>query len=162
MEFAVVGRIIGFDVEMGLLKIQPYAPRSVFEGLSMVFLKKRGGEYVVVSVRELTFRGDMIFLSLEGFDSAEELTHLKGAHLYLPAEELPERGEDEFYIFELVGMRVISDSGRELGMVRKVMPMGEYELLLTDRDIYIPFVSAVVLEVDRRGKRITVRDSMIP
>ena len=59
-------------------------------------------------------------------------------------------------------MRVVSEKGREFGTVKRVLPMGEYELLLTNRDTYIPFVSAVVLEVDRRGKRITVRDSMIP
>ncbi len=162
MDFAVVGRIIGFDVERALLKVQPYAPRSVFEGLSRVFLKRRGGEYVAVGIMKLTFEGDLILLSLEGSESAEELAQLKGAHLYLPAEELPERGEDEFYVFELVGMRVVSEKGREFGTVKRVLPMGEYELLLTNRDTYIPFVSAVVLEVDRRGKRITVRDSMIP
>ena len=158
----MVGRIIGFDVERDLLKAQPYAPRSVFEGLSRVFLKKGGGAYVPVGVGELGFEGGFILMSLEGFETPDELFRLKGAHLYLPAEELPEIKEDEFYIFELVGMRVVSDNGRELGKVKRVLPMGEYELLLTDRDIYIPFVSAVVLEVDRRGKRITVRDSMIP
>ena len=162
MEFVAIGRIAGFDAEKSLLRLNPYAPESVFERLSRVFLKRRGGEYVAVGVGELTLEGDLILLSLDGFETPEESARLKGAHLYLPAGELPEIEEDEFYIFELVGMRVVSDNGKELGKVKRVLPMGEYELLLTDRDIYIPFVSAVVLEVDRIGRRITVRDSMIP
>ena len=46
-------------------------------------------------------------------------TVARGAALEIPVAELPPAGEDEYYVHELVGLRVEEEGGRVLGRVRR-------------------------------------------
>ena len=46
----------------------------------------------------------------------------RGAQLEVPRESLTPTGEDEYYVFQLIGLRVEEDGGDELGTVTDVVP----------------------------------------
>lgn len=77
------------------------------------------------------------------------------------ADERPEDPE-EFYAHQLVGLHVVDPDGRELGTVTGLVAGAAQDLLAvrsTDgRDTLVPFVKALVPEVDLDGARVVVAD----
>jgi 16S rRNA processing protein RimM len=70
---------------------------------------------------------------------------------------LPSLGdEDEFYVFQLVGLSVEEENGRELGRVREVLEYPANDVLELDSGASLPLVEACVRQVDLAGRRIVV------
>jgi 16S rRNA processing protein RimM len=80
----------------------------------------------------------------------------RGEGLYVPREDLPEPGEDAFYVFELVGLRVEEEGGRELGTVTDVENLPANDALVLDGGLLLPLVDACVREIDLERRRIVV------
>ncbi len=163
MDYVVIGKVVDTFGVRGELKVLPLAPEEVFENLGKVYFKRSGGGYVPFRVEGVRGHGDFFLVKLEGYDSLSDVEQFRGAHLFLPEEELPERGEEEFYAYELVGMEVWTDKGRRLGKVKRVEDFGVYDMLiLEDEKTMIPFVGDIVLAVDREHGRIEIREEMVP
>jgi 16S rRNA processing protein RimM len=80
----------------------------------------------------------------------------RGATLAIPREELPPLDEDEYYSFQLVGLAVEEEGGRNLGRVRDVLDYPANDVLELDSGQLLPLVEACVREVDLEGGRIVV------
>jgi len=80
----------------------------------------------------------------------------RGAKLEVPREALAPAGEDEYYVFQLVGLRVQEDGGDELGTVTDVLPGVANDVLELDSGIALPMVEDCVRVVDLSARRITV------
>jgi 16S rRNA processing protein RimM len=80
----------------------------------------------------------------------------RGASLAVRRDELPEPDEDAYYVFQLVGLRVEEEGGRELGIVADVENMPANDALVLDSGLLLPMVDACVLELDLEAGRIVV------
>jgi 16S rRNA processing protein RimM len=80
----------------------------------------------------------------------------RGDELRLPREALAPTAADEYYVFELVGLRVQEAGGRELGVVADVAPGVANDVLELDSGLALPMVEDCVLAVDTEGGRIVV------
>jgi len=103
---------------------------------------------------------------LAGFEEAGDRTAAEGLrgtvlHVTLDPDEVPEDPE-EFYDHQLVGLAVHDLDGAVIGTVSGVVHGGAQDLLqvkATDgRDTLVPFVAALVPEVDVAGGRVVVAD----
>ena len=77
------------------------------------------------------------------------------------AAETPE-DPDEFYDHQLIGLAAYDEEGSHLGEVTSVVHGGAQDLLAIrtpdGRDTLVPFVTALVPEVDLPGRRVVVAD----
>jgi len=80
----------------------------------------------------------------------------RGAALEVPREALAPAGEDEYYVFELVGLRVEEEDGAILGSVTDVAPGVANDVLELDTGLALPMVEDCVREVDLAAGRIVV------
>jgi len=81
----------------------------------------------------------------------------RGAELAVARTTLPRLDdEDEFYVFQLVGLTVEEESGRQLGRVREVLEYPGNDVLELDSGASLPLVEACVRKVDLAGGRIVV------
>jgi 16S rRNA processing protein RimM len=81
----------------------------------------------------------------------------RGALLEVERDALPPTDEDEYYAFQLVGLRVVEESGRELGTVTAVTPGVANDVLELDTGVLLPMVEDCVRSVDLE-QAITVAD----
>ncbi len=86
----------------------------------------------------------------------------RGTALELPTSELPAAGEGEFYVFQLVGLAVVVEDGRELGRVRDVTPGVANDVLELESGAALPMVEDCVLAVDLEGGRIVIAPGFAP
>jgi len=80
----------------------------------------------------------------------------RGTFLEVERENLPPTGADEYYAFELVGLAVQEETGRELGSVKLVTPGVANDVLELDTGVLLPMVEDCVREIDLDGRRIVV------
>jgi 16S rRNA processing protein RimM len=80
----------------------------------------------------------------------------RGASLEIPRSQLPPPEEGSFYDFQLVGLAVEEEGGRELGRVAAVQPGVANDVLELDSGVALPLVEACVRKVDLEVGRIKV------
>jgi 16S rRNA processing protein RimM len=80
----------------------------------------------------------------------------RGAALEVPRDTLPPPADDSFYVFQLVGLAVVEDGGRELGCVTDVAPGVANDVLELDSGLALPMVEDCVRQVDLDAGRIVV------
>jgi 16S rRNA processing protein RimM len=81
---------------------------------------------------------------------------VRGATLAVPRSALAPTGEDEYYVFQLVGLEVSEERGPVLGTVADVAPGVANDVLELDSGLLLPMVEECVLSVDLDAGKIVV------
>jgi 16S rRNA processing protein RimM len=119
----------------------------------------RGGSWEPVRLVEGRRHGDALVARFEGCSSRDEAALLVGAELAVARDQLPRPGRGEYYWTDLVGLRVVTTGGVELGQIEQMMATGANDVMVVqgDRERLVPFVPGrYVSEVDLAGGRIIV------
>jgi 16S rRNA processing protein RimM len=115
--------------------------------------------YTVASARPAP-DGDVL-LTLREIGSRTDAERLRDAYLCVEAGERRGLGTDEWFVYELVGLRVVDTVGVAVGVVTDVEEYPEQEVLVVRRangsETRIPMVRAHVAAVDVEHGRITVQ-----
>jgi len=115
--------------------------------------------HTVAAVRRHQGRPLVLFEGIADRSAAETL---RGMHVLVPKDRLPEPAEDEVYLHELLGLRVLlHDTGAALGTLDDVqMPGGQevWSIRTADgKEVLLPAVEEFVasIDLDAREVRIT-------
>jgi 16S rRNA processing protein RimM len=73
-------------------------------------------------------------------------------------DALPEPEEGRYYLADLVGLEVVNEQGTPLGVVTRTYSNGAHDVIEVagDRTRLIPWVAAVIKEVDLPNRRVEV------
>lgn len=150
-ELIRIGRIAGAFGLRGHLKIDPLTDfLERFQEGRKVFLK--GKE---VEIETATMHKGRPLLKLEGVDTATQAEALQWEYLEGRADEQFELEEDEYYTEELIGLKVVTVEGRELGAVDEVHRYPAHDVIEVN-GIMIPAVKQFVKEIDLANEQMVV------
>ena len=133
-----------------------------FENLERLIAVAPDGKRQVLLLEEHWFQGGRIVLKFAGYDSIESASALIGSEFAVPEAERVELPEDVFYDWELVGCRVETVEGENIGRVREVMRTGGgVELLVVEnerarREHLIPLAETICVEINVEEKLIRI------
>jgi len=85
----------------------------------------------------------------------------RGAALEIPHEALSPTAEDEYYVFQLVGLAVVEEDGRDLGRVSAVAPYEANDVLELDSGIALPMVEDCIRVIDLERGRIVIAPGFV-
>ena len=114
-----------------------------------------GGEQLTVEATR--WHSGQLLVTFAGITDRTAAGELTGGWLSVDSSELPETGDpDEFRDYELIGLSVRTAAGQALGVVTDVLHYGQDLLVIRrapqpdgpDRESLVPFVKAIVPEVD--------------
>ncbi|KQR25083.1 ribosome maturation factor RimM [Microbacterium sp. Leaf151] len=114
-----------------------------------------------LTVREFRWMNSHPVVFFEGVDDRSSAEALVKAILWIDQDtEAAPTEEDAWYDHQLVGLDVVRD-GAVIGRVARVDHFPAQDLLIVrpsgeDREVLVPFVSAIVPEVDIAGGRVVV------
>ena len=154
----IVGRVTAVFGIRGWVKIASFTdPPENLLGYRP-WLLASGTGFEPVEVDELKVHGNGFVAQLDGCTDRDLAARFTGRDLAVPRSELPAAEPDEYYWFDLAGLEVVSPSGEPLGRVTRVLETGANDVLVVrgaEREILIPFVAAVVTDVDLADGRLT-------
>ena len=113
-----------------------------------------------LTVAATRWHSGRLIITFEGVRDRNDAEDLKGTVLVLDSAEIPAPADpDEFYDHQLIGLGVVTAAGDAVGEVTDVLHHGQ-DLLVVRRgprdEALVPFVSAIVTEVDVPGGRLVV------
>lgn len=85
------------------------------------------------------------------FDDRLMAQSLAGAALVVPVEDAPALPDGQYYLYEIEGLRVRSDDGRDLGVVTGVLQPGANDVYVVEGplgEILIPAVPDAIERID--------------
>jgi 16S rRNA processing protein RimM len=103
----------------------------------------------------------MALLELAGIKDRGAAEELAGREVWVGKELLAALDEDEFYWHELVGLRVVTESGRSLGRVKALFATGGHDVLVVSghgREYFIPARREFMLAVDQEAGLLTIAE----
>ena len=148
------GRIVNTHGVRGEVKIQPWADSPEFlRDFSRLYID--GRPYRLLSAR---VHKSSVIASLEGVDDVNAAMALRDKTVCIDRREarLPEGG---YFIQDLIGAKVVTEDGAELGTLAEVlnMPASDVYVVRGEREILIPAVPQFIVSRDIDEGVITVR-----
>lgn len=158
----VIGRIAKAHGIRGEVVVDPRtdAPEARFAHDAVLAGRARDGGTRPLTVVDARAHGARLLVRFAEAADRTAAEQLRGTVLLAEASELPPLDDpDEFYDHQLEGLRAERVDGGGVGVVRGVVHAPAGELLAVDvagREVLVPFVSAIVPEVDLAGGRIVI------
>lgn len=164
-EYLVVGflrRPHGIRGEL-IMDMHTDFPERLKTGLT-VFV---GEEYQPMVIASRRPHGAGLLVRFRGIKTPEEAGLYRNTWVYVPTASRPELPEGEYYHHQLVGLNVVTDEGRELGVLADILETGANDVYVVrdaeGNETLLPAIPSVVLEVrlGDRQMRVHLLDGLI-
>lgn len=117
---------------------------------------QRDGEVRQVELASGRLQGKILVAKLKGLDDREVARTFAGFDICVPRAQLPELSEDEFYWYQLIGLKVIDTHGQLFGTIDHLFETGANDVVvvkpctgsLDGRERLLPYTAQCVLKVD--------------
>jgi len=130
-----------------------------FAKLDKAYVKRADGRILILDLENARLHKGRVVLKFAGYDSITSAEELRDARVIVTRDQLVKLPEDTYYDFDLVGCEVIAVAGQSLGRVEEVQNYGAAPLLVVrdgNRELLIPLVLSICVEIDTEQKRIVV------
>lgn len=155
--FIVVGKIrrphgLRGDV---LVEVWTDFPERLVPGLRLYV----GENHEPLTIEKLRPHNQGLLVLFREMQNPEASGEYRNELLYVQMDEIPPLPEGEYYHHQMLGMRVVTDEGVDLGMVTQILETGSNDVYVvstsTDGEILLPAIDSVILDIDlEHGKMV--------
>jgi 16S rRNA processing protein RimM len=130
-----------------------------FSDLKKLYLDLKSGleERDVESVR---YQKNMVLIRLSGIADRTEAERYRNCDLLITRDMALPLAENEYYIADLIGLRVVTDEGETLGTLKEVMQTGANDVYVVSGDAHgemlIPVIPDCAIHTDLEAGVMTV------
>lgn len=118
-----------------------------------------GREYKELHIESVKFFKQMVILKFKEITSIDELMPYKGKDLLVTRDQAVKLEENEYFICDLIGLRVVTDEGEDFGVLTDVIQTGAndvYEVKRPDgKEVLLPVIDECILDVDLEKQQVT-------
>ncbi|GAB3670591.1 ribosome maturation factor RimM [Actinocorallia lasiicapitis] len=112
-----------------------------------------------LTVKDAKWHSGRLIVRFTGVDDRNRAEELRGIWLVIDSAEIvPSEDPDDFHDQQLIGLTVVTVAGETIGTIKEILHHAQ-DLIVIDTpagDQLVPFVSALVPEVDLEGGRLIV------
>jgi len=163
-EHLLVGKIVGLHGLKGDLKVHSYTDTlDVYRAGHSVLIQSAGGTNRVYVIEKAKPHKKVVLLSLRSISAIHSAERFIGSDIFVKKQSLPELEKGTYYWFDIIGLPVFSKENTCIGSITSIIPTGGHDVYVVkgadkdeDREILIPAIETVVLEIDLINKRMTV------
>jgi len=155
-----VGVITSSHGVRGEVKVFPTTddPRR-FKRLKEIILDT-GKEEKTLEIESVKFFKQFVILKFKGIETPEEIGKYRQKSLYVTRENAVRLGKDEYFIADLMGLKVFDEEDTEIGVLREVLETGANDVYIIDlndgRELLLPAIKECVLNVDVEAGKIQI------
>lgn len=147
-----VGIITSTHGVRGEVKVYPTTDDSRrFRRLKEVVLDT-GKEKMNLEIEGVKFFKQFVILKFKGLDNINDIEKYRQKSLYVTRKNAVRLQRDEYFIADLIGLKVQDEDGKELGTVKDVIETGAndvYEVEMADgKSLLLPAIKQCILNVD--------------
>jgi len=147
----------GLKGELKVESVTPYLER--FNRLDRVYLqlKEKKQTYSIENVR---ISDRFVYLKFTEINSRDDAELLRNAEVLIEEKDLIQPAQDEYFIHDLIGCRVISENNDVIGVLSDVIQMSSNDVYVLKNgegiEILIPATKEIVKQVNVGQKQIII------
>ena len=153
----LIGEITTAHGIKGFVKVRSYADDVEILESGEIFTGETSDARLSFKIKN-ALKGDWV-AEVKGVTDRNAAEALRGTRLYIDRAALPGTDDDEYYVEDMKGLRVVDRSGKDLGIVTDVVNYGAGDLIdikpSTGDSYYLPFTDETILDVDFENGVIT-------
>lgn len=151
-DFFQVGIITSPHGVRGEVKVYPTTDDvRRFKRLKEIILDT-GKERLNLEIESVKFLKQLVVLKFVGYDNINDVERFRQKSLFVSRENAVRLSKDEYFIADLMGIKVIDENEQEIGTLREVMETGANDVYVIDlkdgRELLLPAIKQCVLAVD--------------
>ncbi|MCL2540642.1 MAG: ribosome maturation factor RimM [Firmicutes bacterium] len=159
MDKLVIGHIVKPQGTKGEVKVRPLvSDPEWFNTLKYIYFE---GEDKRIKVLSVSVRFGWAYIMLEGISDMTAAETLRNKHICVPKSEAPEVDEGEYFIEDLVDMKLVTESGQFLGRIKEVNNYGAGDVVTAHTvlgEVDFLFLDDIVLDVCVATETMTVNE----
>ena len=153
-----IGVIVGASGIKGLLKVKIFlVDPKIIKKLGTIMLNSSIKKYKIDFIRK---QKNLTIVKLDGIEDRNKVELLINKKIYIDIKQLPILKKNEFYSYQLIGLRVERKNKKKLGIVKNINNFGSDDLIeietINKKTIFLPINKENVLEIDINNNRIIV------
>ena len=152
-QFLRVGVVTATHALAGEVKVFPTTddPERFLDLEKVCILDQKGAAAQVLEVERVRFFKQFVIMKFAGLDKIEQVQSLVKKDLYVNREDAIPLEDGEYYIADLIGLKVFDEVGTLLGELADVLQTGANDVYIVkngDKELLIPVIEECIREVD--------------
>lgn len=158
--FLQVGIITSTHGIKGEVKVFPTTDDvSRFKQLKQVILDT-GKEHIPLEIQGVKFFKQYAILKFKGIDNINDIEKYKKMPLLVNREHAVELGKDEYFIADMIGMKVQTEDDEVFGILKDVMETGANDVYVIESEkhgeVLVPAIHDCILSVDIEQRKMKI------
>ena len=161
-DLITIGQITKFQGNKGEVRVFPLTDDPErFKLLEEVFLTGDllpfGPKKMIIE--SLYIHKQFVVIKFEGVEDIESAEELKNCFIQIPEEEVMELPEDNYYIYNIIGILAYTSSGRKLGKLKEVLQTGGTDIFVIageEKEYLIPATREIITELNEKEEYLVV------
>ena len=141
----------------GELRLLPFSfPCHTLHPSLTVFLQDEDGQTHKYTLEGVRPRAPFVLVKLAGIDSLDHAETLREKIVAVEETVLPALKDGEFYYYQVVGLRVRTTTGTEVGEIAQVFFSGGHDVWVVrhgKKEYLIPVTEEIVRAIDLSGRQ---------
>jgi 16S rRNA processing protein RimM len=122
-----------------------------FKKLKNVILDT-GNENIELEIEGVKFFKQYAILKFKGIDNINDIEKYKGKSLLVTRENAVKLKKNEYFIADMLGMKVITEDEKEFGTLKDVLATGANDVYIVQtldhKEVLLPAIKQCILDVD--------------
>ncbi len=161
-DFVALGKISGAVGLKGEIRISPWTDSlDRFSVLKNVWIGRDSEDSREFTVEDVRMSGHNAVVKFGGVETRSAAEKLSNLLVMIPGGEIVPPPEGSFFIDDVLGMDVVTEEGKRVGVVREILRLPSNDLWQVDsgsRLISIPAVKEFIRKVDLKTKTIVIHE----
>jgi 16S rRNA processing protein RimM len=161
-QFFRIGIIVGAHGIKGEMKVKPTTddPDRFSRLERAFFLDKTQSIERTLTILSARRHQSVVLLRCEGIDTPEAVLTLKGREIMIDRDQALPLAEDEYYIADLIGLKVVDLLGADVGELTDCMQTGANDVFVVKmsdgKEVLLPYIDDCVKSIDIASGVVTV------
>ena len=147
----LVGEIVRPQGIKGEVKLRHYTDDPYRFELLDEILRKTDKGYETLTIEKCRVQGDDVYLKLAGYEDRNAAETLRGSMLYVDRDNALELEENQFFIADILGAKIVDTKGNAIGTLKDVLTPGGTDVFVVKTkkgEMMFPAIEAVISSMD--------------
>ena len=166
-KYLLIGVVIKPQGIYGQVKIKPLTddPSRFLELTQVLVSRREGDEQLPVDIDNISAREGFVYATLSGSADRDQAEKQRGWMLYVRREDAVRLDEDQHFIADLIGCKVVNSKGCEVGILREVLQPGANDVyviaLKEGGSMMLPALKKAIPQVNIEERIITINEGIL-
>ncbi len=167
LKWILIGKIVNTQGNKGEVRVFPHTDYpDRFSKMEQILLFPPGKNEPSINLKleNYRFHKEFVILKFNGIDNIDAAEKLINMEIKVDQKDVAPLPVDEHYVFQLIGLQIITTVGDLLGVITDVLQTSANDVYVVEphsglnrkQEILVPVVKQVVLDIDIGNQRVLI------